>query len=80
MELSVAKMLGALALLFPALPARAKELAYAALAFNLVSALIAHACIYDRHVAFAPSTIALLLGTCSYMLWTHLEGVVSIMR
>ena len=72
-ELSVAKMLGVLALLVPAIPARVKEWAYAGFAFNLVSALIAHASIHDRHAAFAPSTISLLLGTCSYVLWRRLE-------
>lgn len=74
-ELSVAKMLGVLALLVPAIPARAKEWAYAGFAFNLVSALIAHASIHDRHAAFAPSTITLLLGTCSYVLWRRLESL-----
>jgi hypothetical protein len=60
-------------LLIPAMPARVKEWAYAGFAFNLVSALIAHASIHDRHAAFAPSTITLLLGTCSYVLWLRLE-------
>jgi surface polysaccharide O-acyltransferase-like enzyme len=72
-ELSVAKMLGVLALLIPAIPARVKEWAYAGFAFNLVSALIAHASIHDRHAAFAPSTITLLFGTCSYVLWRPLQ-------
>ena len=74
-ELSLAKMLGVIALLVPAIPARAKEWAYAGFAFNLVSALIAHASIHDRHAAFAPSTITLLLGTCSYVLWRRLESL-----
>lgn len=74
-ELSVAKMLGVLALLVPAIPARVKEWAYAGFAFNLVSALIAHASIHDRHAAFAPSTITLLLGACSYVLWKRLENL-----
>lgn len=73
MELSFAKVLGVLALLIPATPVRLKEWAYAGFAFNLVSALIAHASIQDRHAAFAPSTITLLLGSCSYVLWRRLE-------
>lgn len=73
LELSAAKVLGAFALLIPAIPARVKEWAYAGFAFNLVSALIAHASIHDRHAAFAPSSITLLLGTCSYILWRRLE-------
>ncbi len=68
MELSVAKMLGVVALMIPAIPSRVKEWAYCGFAFNLVSALIAHASIHDRQAAFVPSTITLLLGTCSYML------------
>lgn len=75
MELSVAKILGVLALLIPAIPGRAKEWAYAGFAFNLVSALTAHASIHDLHAAFAPSTITLLLGTCSYILWRRLENL-----
>jgi putative oxidoreductase len=74
-ELSVAKMLGVLALLVPAIPARVKEWAYAGFMFNLVSALIAHTSIHDRHAAFAPSTITLLLGTCSYVLWRRMGSL-----
>jgi signal transduction histidine kinase len=74
-ELSVAKMLGVLALLVPAIPSRVKEWAYAGFAFNLVSALIAHASIHDRPVAYAPSSITLLLGTCSYVLWRRRESL-----
>ena len=74
-ELSVAKMLGVLALLSPAVPPRVKEWAYAGFAFNLVSALIAHASIHDVPAAFAPSTITLLLGMCSYVLWRRLENL-----
>ncbi len=74
-ELSVAKMLGVFALLIPPIPASVKEWAYAGFAFNLLSALIAHASIHDRHAAFAPSTITLLLGTCSYLLWGRLASL-----
>jgi putative oxidoreductase len=74
-ELSVAKMLGVIALLIPAIPARVKEWAYAGFAVNLLSALIAHASIHDQHAAFAPSTITLLLGTCSYVLCRRLENL-----
>ena len=74
-ELSLAKMLGVSALLIPAVPSRLKEWAYAGFAFNLVSALIAHASIHDVHTAFAPSTITLLFGTCSYALWRRLENL-----
>ena len=73
-ELSIAKVLRCvMALLIPAMPARVKEWAYAGFAFNLGSALIAHASIHDSHAAFMPSTFTLLLGTCSYVLWRRLE-------
>ncbi len=68
-ELSLAKILGVAALLLPGIPVRVKEWAYAGFAFNLVSAVVAHASIHDRPAAFAPSTITLLLGTGSYLLW-----------
>ncbi len=73
MELSVAKVLGVFALLIPAVPSRLKEWAYAGFLFNLVSALIAHSSIHDRRAAFVPSTVTLLLGTCSYVLWKRLQ-------
>ncbi len=71
-ELSVAKLLGVLALLIPAVPGRVKEWAYAGFVFNLMSALVAHASIHDRPAAFAPSSITLLLATASYLLWRRL--------
>jgi hypothetical protein len=42
-ELTVAKILGALALLIPAVPKRIKEFAYFGIAITVVSAIIAHA-------------------------------------
>ena len=47
------KFFGALTILVPRFP-RLKEWAYAGFALNLVSALIAHGSIHDRHAAFAP--------------------------
>ena len=41
-ELTVAKTLGALALLIPAVPARIKEFAYFGIAITIASAIIAH--------------------------------------
>jgi len=74
-ELSVAKLVGVLALLIPAVPARWKEWAYAGFMINLVSALIAHFSIQDRPAAFIPSSITLLLWTASYVLWRRLESL-----
>lgn len=41
-ELGIAKLVGALALLIPAVPRRVKEWAYAGFTFNLISAAVAH--------------------------------------
>jgi DoxX-like family len=46
-ELTVAKILGALALLIPAVPQRVKEFAYFGIAITIVSAIIAHAATGD---------------------------------
>ena len=75
LELSFAKVLGVLALVIPASPARIKEWTYAGFAFNLLSALIAHASIHDRSAAFMPSTLTLLLGGCSYALWRRIGSM-----
>ena len=42
-ELTVAKILGALALLIPAVPKRIKEFAYFGIAITIASAIVAHA-------------------------------------
>lgn len=72
-QLSWAKVVGVLALLVPAVPARIKEWAYAGFAFNLVSALIAHASIGDIPLAFVPATITSVLWIASYSLWRSLQ-------
>jgi DoxX-like protein len=71
-ELSLAKVVGVLALLFP-VPARIKEWAYAGFAINLVSALIAHSAIHDRPAAFVPSSVTSLLWVLSYFFWRRVH-------
>jgi hypothetical protein len=73
-ELSLAKLAGAAALLIPFFPARLREWAYAGFAINLVSAIIAHFSIRDIPLAFAPSTITSVLWTFSYCYWRRLQG------
>ncbi|HZD76773.1 MAG TPA: DoxX family protein [Acidobacteriaceae bacterium] len=73
-ELSVAKVLGVLALLLP-VPAVAKEWAYAGFAINLVSALIAHLSMGDGWQALAPSTITSVLWGLSYFFWRRLQAM-----
>ena len=72
-ELSVAKVLGVLALLLPA-PARLKEWAYAGFAINLVSALIAHFSMGDGPQAWSPSAATSVLWGLSYFFWRRLQA------
>jgi DoxX-like family len=53
-ELTVAKILGALALLIPAIPNRIKEFAYGGFAITLISAIIAHSSSGDGLASFGP--------------------------
>ena len=77
-ELSLAKGIGIAILLIPAFPARPaiavlKEWAYAGFAINLISALIAHFSIHDRHLAFLPSTLTTILWALSYIFFRKLQ-------
>ena len=67
-ELSVAKVLGVLALLAP-VSARLKEWAYAGFAINLASALIAHLSMGDGPEAWGPSAATSVLWGLSYFFW-----------
>jgi hypothetical protein len=73
-ELSVAKVLGVLALLLPMVPARLKEWAYAGFAINLISAIIAHLSMGDGWQALAPSTTTSVLWALSYFFWRRLQA------
>jgi putative oxidoreductase len=73
-ELSVAKVLGVLALLVPMVPARVKDWAYAGFAINLVSALIAHLSMGDRPAALFPSATTSVLWALSYFFWHRLQA------
>lgn len=72
-ELSLAKIAGVIVLLVPVIPARVKEWAYAGFALNLISAVIAHASISDRPLAFVPSTLTGGLWAISYFTWRRLQ-------
>lgn len=50
-ELTIAKLLGVIALLVPAVPHRIRELAYAGFGLTLISAAIAHLSVGDAHHA-----------------------------
>jgi hypothetical protein len=49
--LVICKVLGVFAIAYPKIPARLKEWAYAGLTFNLVFAIISHACV-DKNIGF----------------------------
>jgi hypothetical protein len=74
-ELSLAKIVGVVALLIPLAPARLKEWAYAGFAINLISAIIAHLSISDRLLAFVPSTLTSVLWAASYFFWRRLQAL-----
>ncbi len=71
-ELSVAKVLGVLALLAP-VSARLKEWAYAGFVINLASALIAHLSMGDGPEALFPSAATSVLWGLSYFFWRRLQ-------
>ena len=77
-ELSLAKVLGVLALLLP-VPAVAKEWAYAGFAINLVSALIAHFAVGDGLVAWGWAAATGVLWGLSYFFWRRLQATPDLM-
>ena len=72
-ELTVAKVLGVLALLWPGLPAKIREFAYAGFAITLVSAAIAHFSVGDAwfFVVDPLFFLAALAISYSYFLRLH---------
>lgn len=66
-ELAIAKLLGALALLLPVVPARVKEWAYAGFAINFISAFIAHIASGDTLSGSAFPLVLLAILVASYI-------------
>ena len=66
-ELGIAKLLGALALIIPAVPERVKEWAYAAFFINFFSAFLAHYFAGDPLVNQLSPLVVLALLVISYM-------------
>jgi hypothetical protein len=60
-ELGTAKLLGALVLIIPQIPARVKEWAYAGFGINFISAAIAHISIGDTSGITMPLVLLALL-------------------
>jgi hypothetical protein len=72
-ELSWAKLLGAVLLLTP-VPARLKEWAYAGFAIILASALIAHLSVGDGPEVWSWAAATSVLWGLSYFLWRRLQA------
>lgn len=66
-ELAVAKLLGAVALLLPAVGGRAKEWVYAGFFITLISGVIAHFTAGDPASTWGGALVVLLLLTLSYI-------------
>lgn len=71
-ELSWAKLVGVVLLLAP-VPARLKEWAYAGLAIDLGSALIAHLAVGDGPEAWGWAAATAVLWALSYLFWRRLQ-------
>jgi hypothetical protein len=74
-QLSVAKILGVMALMLPFVPSRLKEWAYAGFAINLASALIAHFSIGDGLAAWGWAAGTGVLWGVSYLVCLRLQKV-----
>lgn len=59
-SLSIAKVLGVIAILYPKTPDRLKEWAYAGLSFSLIFAFISHACV-DKSIGFMIMPLVFLI-------------------
>lgn len=68
-ELAVAKVLGVLVLLIPAVPVRFKEWAYAGFGITFISAFIAHTFNQDPAAAAIAPVIALVILVTSYLFY-----------
>ncbi len=69
-ELAVAKILGALALLIPQVPVKIKEWAYAGFGFTFVSAVVAHTSMGDpASVAIMPAVFFIVLVVSNIFLY-----------
>lgn len=68
--LIICKALGVLAISFPNVPARLREWAYAGLTFNLIFAVISHACV-DRNVGFILMPLVVLAILAVSYVYNH---------
>ena len=77
-ELAIAKILGAIALLLPFTPVWGRQFAYVGFAITFVSAAIAHASAGDPAQAVITPLIFLLLLAASFVFWRKSNGVLAV--
>lgn len=73
-ELTIAKVLGVVALMIPGIPQKIKEYAYVGFAITLVSAVIAHSSVGDSIMYIIDPLLFLGVLIVSYVYFTRLEG------
>ncbi len=76
-ELAIAKILGAIVLLIPQIPARVKEWAYAGFAITFISAFIAHINSNDPTAMIVNPVVALAVLIASYVYFHKVTKSVS---
>jgi hypothetical protein len=74
-ELTIAKLLGALALLIPVIPNKIKEFAYFGFAITIISAVIAHSASGDGIAHIVDPLIVLSILTVSYAYFHKLTSL-----
>jgi len=72
-ELTIAKILGVLALLIPSIPSKIKEFAYFGFAITLLSAVIAHSTVNDKFYNIMDPMIFLCILILSYLYFLKLQ-------
>lgn len=72
-ELGIAKLFGAIALLLPFIPKRIKQFSYAGFTINLISAAIAHASSGDAVIAIVTPLLFLIVLVVSYLSYSKLQ-------
>ena len=72
-ELGITKLLGVIAILIPAIPARVKEWAYAGFFFMFVSGIMAHMIMGDPAAMWSVGIMTLILLGVSYVSFRKLQ-------
>ena len=76
--LTVFKVLGALALIIPAIPKRVKEWAYAGFAIDFISAFISVSVVEGIHGPTLYPVVFLVILVLSYVYWNKINGTTGV--